>query len=138
MKYLKMTVAVFAFAVFAVSTVHAQADPAMTVQEAAVERGAKKSPEERAQMQTDKMAKMLDLTADQKAKIQAINLQFAQEGAVKGAERRAARKDKDAQIAAVLTDDQKAQLKERRKSNVKNRKERKHARKAIEEKKSDD
>lgn len=133
-----MTVAVFAMALLAMTTVQAQADPAMTVQEAAVERGGKKSPEERAKMQTDKMAKMLDLTTEQTAKIQAINLEFAKNGAVKGAERRAARKEKDAQIAALLTDDQKAKLNKRRKASIKKRNERKDARKAMEEKTSDE
>lgn len=67
----------------------------------------KRTPEERAQMQTDKMEKKLSLSAEQKGRIYAINLERAKQMDENRAERRSAMKKNDASIEAVLNADQK-------------------------------
>lgn len=78
---------------------------------------ARKSPEERAKMRTEHMAKELELTPEQKAKVEAINLKYADKATElrkeREAERTEARKEgkamhdaHDAEMKAVLTPDQ--------------------------------
>lgn len=77
----------------------------------------RKTPEERARIRTERMATELELTPEQKAKVEAINLKYAgqaDEGrAEQKTEREAARKEgkamreaHDAEIKAVLTPEQ--------------------------------
>ncbi|HRF79144.1 MAG TPA: hypothetical protein PL070_03575 [Flavobacteriales bacterium] len=78
---------------------------------------ARKSPEERAKMRTEHMAKELELTPEQKAKVEAINLKYAGKATElrkeREAERTEARKEgkamhdaHDAEMKTVLTPDQ--------------------------------
>jgi Spy/CpxP family protein refolding chaperone len=77
----------------------------------------RKTPEERAQMRTEHMTKELGLSAEQAAKVQAINLKYADQGEELRKEREGdhaeARKDgkamrdaHDAEMKAVLTPEQ--------------------------------
>lgn len=76
-----------------------------------------KTPQERAQMQTGRMTKELSLTTEQAAKVEAINLKYANEFEAKRAdqkkEREAVRAEgksirdaHDAELKAVLTPEQ--------------------------------
>ncbi|MDR1678332.1 MAG: DUF4890 domain-containing protein [Prevotellaceae bacterium] len=76
----------------------------------------KKSPEERAKKQTEWLNQELKLNDEQKQKVEAINLKYAQENV---ADRKAAKEKfkanraaKDAEMQQVLTAEQYAQLKE--------------------------
>jgi len=74
----------------------------------------RKTPQERAQIRTERLAKELELTPDQKAKVEAINLKFADQAEAVRAEREAERAEMrkegkavrdahDAEMKAVLT-----------------------------------
>ncbi|MHA4896172.1 hypothetical protein ACXZ1K_15580 [Pedobacter sp. PWIIR3] len=90
-----------------------------------------KTPEERAQIATDKMDKKLSLSADQKSKIYAINLdgmKKLKDAHVKGEKRdpakmKAAMDERDNKINNILNDKQRItfkELKEKRKEGMKN------------------
>lgn len=83
-------------------------DAAKTAQEPV----ARKSAAERAEMQTKRMTEELKLTADQAAKIQAINLETAQKADAVRADQKAVaelKAQKEEKITSVLTEEQKAQ-----------------------------
>lgn len=70
----------------------------------------KKTPEERAQMQTDHMAKRLNLTEAQKAKVYDINFKYDKKAAEKRRktidEKKAVQLEKRAEMQKVLTAEQ--------------------------------
>ncbi len=77
----------------------------------------RKTPEERAKVRTERMTKELALSPEQQAKVEAINLKYADQAEVIRAEREAERTAKreaaeamhaahDAEMKAVLTADQ--------------------------------
>ncbi|MCB9178843.1 MAG: hypothetical protein H6590_05420 [Flavobacteriales bacterium] len=104
----------------------------------------KKSPEERAKARTEQLTKELGLSPEQAAKVEAINLKYADKGAEmrkeREAERAEARKEgkemrdaHDAEMKAVLTHDQyvkwtakKEEMKEKRMEHRKDMEHHKH------------
>ncbi len=80
----------------------------------------KKTPEEKAQLATEELTKKLSLTADQKTKIQAINIESfkkVKESNPKGEKKdkaaiKAAKDERDTKINAVLNDTQRKAYKE--------------------------
>ncbi len=105
---------------------------------------AKRTPEERAKAATERMTKELGLDAQQAAKVEAINAKYAEEFSVEReryeAENQARRQEAkgrraahDADLKAVLTEEQytkwvalREERKERRKENGKGRENRSH------------
>ncbi|MCB9225244.1 MAG: DUF4890 domain-containing protein [Crocinitomicaceae bacterium] len=88
------------------------------------------SPEERAEKRTEKMAEMLDLTADQKEKILKLNLEHAKEMESIKAEgeklKEKAKNERDSNkkaVESILTDEQKKILEEKEKEREEKRKE---------------
>ena len=102
----------------------------------------KRTPEERAKAQTERMTKELGLSADQAAKLEPINLKYAQEGAALRAEyeaqREAMRKEgkgrklveaHDAEVKPILTPEQYEKwqaLKAEKKEKMKEKRKEKH------------
>ena len=80
----------------------------------------KKSPEERADIQTQKLTDLLALSAEQQAQVQAINLEKNQEVDELYAQLAAVQKQRDSEVSAVLTDDQRTTY-EARKTEVKDK-----------------
>ena len=80
----------------------------------------KKSPEERAEIQTQKLTDLLALNAEQQAQVQTINLEKNREVDELYAQLAALQKQRDNEISAVLTDDQRATY-EARKTEVKDK-----------------
>ena len=96
------------------------------------DRNSKMTPEDRAAKQTEMMAKQLDLTADQQAKIQAINLKYSQQMATKQSQAKEDRQQnmenmktqmeaKNAEIKQVLTPEQFDKWQAQRKEMMQNR-----------------
>lgn len=80
-----------------------------------------KTPEERAQKQTEHMTKYLDLSDEQSKKISEINLRYAKENETKKeavkAEREKTKTAKDAELKKVLTPEQYAKFDQKRAEN---------------------
>ena len=80
----------------------------------------KKSPEQRAEIQTQKLTDLLALSAEQQAQVQSINLEKNQQVDELYAQLAALQKQRDSEVSAVLTDDQRATY-EARKTEVKDK-----------------
>lgn len=78
---------------------------------AMAQRGGDHTPEERAQMRTEKMAKELNLSADQKEAVYTANLETAKTAQ---ADRAEIMKAHDAKMKEILTDEQYAAMKKNR------------------------
>jgi len=102
MKYLKNLMMLLVVATFA-TTSSAQINQAPVKEELKKER---KSPESRAEKQTNKMVKHLDLTEEQAEKIYQINLEYASLAKQKKAERKATLKEKNLKIKEILSEEQ--------------------------------
>lgn len=79
---------------------------------AMAQRGGDHTPEERAKMRTERMAENLNLSGEQKEAVYAANLELAK---TTDADRAEAMKANDAKMKEILTEEQYAQLKSRRK-----------------------
>ncbi|HRD54575.1 MAG TPA: hypothetical protein PKY96_18190, partial [Flavobacteriales bacterium] len=90
------------------------------------------SPEESAKARTERLATVLELTPEQKAKVQALHEQQAREAAARMAEMEKKRAEHDAQMKGILTAEQyakwqamneqrKERMHERRKSDASKR-----------------
>lgn len=93
----------------------------------------KLSPEERAEKKTAKMTETLNLSPDQAAKIKTINLAHFEEMDRLKAEMKANRENLKTETDAVLTDEQKKILEEKKAEKKAEMKERKNHRKVEKE-----
>jgi Spy/CpxP family protein refolding chaperone len=118
---MKKRIFVWALAALTLTGTASTIAQAQQTQQATDKPGKHKTPEERAQAMTERMSKHLGLSADQQAKVQALNLEKAlkmsaiQEKRVterKKAheEAKAYRQDWDNQLKTILTTDQYAEL----------------------------
>lgn len=100
MKVHKM-IMVAALAIFTMGIGNAQTETSKKLEKTERE---EKSPMERAKRQTENLAKKLELTPEQSAKVEAINLKYAESEKAEKAERKAKRDQHQAEIRSVLTE----------------------------------
>lgn len=116
------------------STLALAAGMSLMAQDADLDEGGKKSPEERAKHRTEVMTKQLGLGDEQIAKVNTINITYAralgevremQDPEIRKGRSKALREKRDADLKAVLTADQYTKmmaLREEKKANAKERK----------------
>ena len=118
---MKKQIFVWALAALTFTGTAATTAQAQQTKQATDKLGKNKTPEERAQAMTDRMSTRLGLSADQKAKVQALNLEKARKMSAiqekRATERKQAheeakayRQDWDNQLKTILSTDQYAEL----------------------------
>ena len=113
----KLNVVLFLMLVVPFSISRAQNEPAAMGED---EAWRKKSPEERADIRTQKLTDLLTLSAEQQARVQSINLEKNRQVDELYTQLVALQKQRDNEISAVLTDEQRATY-EARKTEVKDK-----------------